>query len=218
MEIEKKPLVATGNFRKVHYLRMDETGCDGCVSYNQGNTGVISGVNAPRDASRKTENPTRSIIDVQIYEKCGENQGARYTELEELVKSGVEYIVMNELYPRGLVNICTQTTNDDGSLGSVAMNGTMISLLYSGIELKGIVVGICVAGRENNGTIEIVIDPTNSDKDLWRLFTVWDVKKKSIVAMKMWGKCEDNQLEQSMAESEKYASKVSGVIQKIVLN
>ncbi|KAL7715026.1 Exoribonuclease phosphorolytic domain-containing protein [Entamoeba marina] len=187
MEIVK-PITEYGKIRPISYSRDTNTRSDSCCTYKQGATCIIAGINAP------------PIIDVQVYEKCGTLQGQRISELEEFIKSGVEWTVLVEKYPRGLVNVCTQVVCDDGSLDGVAMNGVISSLLFGGVDMKGIVVGVCVSGRESDNTIDICVDAQNN----------------GIVAMKLSGHCSDSQLSESLEISKRNAHKISKAIRTLV--
>ncbi|ELP93173.1 exosome complex exonuclease RRP46, putative [Entamoeba invadens IP1] len=207
----------SGKIRALSYQREVNTKSDGCYMFHQGKTCVIAGVNAPRNTLKSKEQPNTAYVDVQFYEKVAAQQGKRKTELEEFVRSGVEWAVLCEKYPRGLINVCIQTVKDDGCVESVGMNATMTSLLYSGVDMKSIVVGMCVAGFKNaNGQYEIVVDANDSREYQWRVFSAWDLTTNAMAAMKMKGKCTDDQLKQSLEISSKNAAKMLRAIKTVI--
>ena len=204
--------------RKLAFVRSLHTKSDGCFTFKHGMSAVIAGVNAPRDCPKAKQNPERAIIDVQVYERCGYEQGARRTELEEFIKSAVEWVVLSNEYPRGLVNVCTQIIKDDGSIEAVTVNSAMCALLQSGVDMKGIVVGVCAAGIRNDDdmTYRIILDPDSSINARWKVFTVWDVNMGSLVTMKMEGKCTDIQLKETLDMTKGLAKKLLSTIKKII--
>ncbi|EDR21576.1 hypothetical protein, conserved [Entamoeba dispar SAW760] len=217
MEEDKRTIIESGKIRSISYVRDVSSKSDGCYMFKQGKSCIISGVNAPRDCPKREANPDRAVVKVEVYERCSSFDSQRRTELEEFIKSGVEWTVISEQYPNGLINVCNQIVKDDGSIEAVTMNAAMCALLFSGVDMKGIVVGMCVAGKiDNNGTIEIVIDPDDSISYKWKLFTIWDTIKGEIVAMKMKGKCSDDQLKMSMDISKKNAVKMVKAIKMVI--
>ena len=201
--------------RKISYIRDTSTKSDGCYTFKQGQSCVIAGVHAPRDCPKYKQNPERSTIEVQVYERC-EDEKNRRTELEEFIRSAVNWTVYTEKYPNAMINICTQIVKDDGSIESVATNATTYALLQSGVDMKGIVIGMCVIGIEKNNQIEIIVDPEDVENYKWKLFTIWDTKLKSIVAMKMNGKCNDNELQMSLKISMEFALKMVNGIKTVI--
>ena len=135
------------NKRKLAYSRVIHTKSDGCFTFKQGNTSVIAGVHAPRDCVKSKQDENRAIIEVQVYERYGDDQNCRRSELEEFIKSGVEWSVLCEEYPKGMINVCTQIMKDDGSIEAVTINASVCALLQSGVDMKGIVVGVCAVAR-----------------------------------------------------------------------
>ena len=59
-------------------------------------------------------------------------------------------------------------------------------------------------------------DEKLTEKSKWKVFSVWDVNKGALVTMKMSGKCNDNQLKETLELEKNYAKKLLNTIKKIV--
>lgn len=138
---------------------------DGSAKFNIGNTQIIAKVFGPREPRLKSQiNHDRTFISVEIFQASfsstqgggsgggsGDYHGkgkqeSRLKELEEIIKTSFESVIMMESFPKTIIEITLEVWSSDGSILASCINATTLALIDAGIPIKDYLISCtCMA-------------------------------------------------------------------------
>lgn len=169
---------------------------DGSSWYAQGQTAVLVTLHGPTLA--KNEEYDTCLVRVRVQHahgltpSAGGAERAVYEEmklemltrtdaleLESLLESTIDAVVMRDRFPRCVLVVDVVVVQDDGSLAAVALNAVMCALLDAGVPCRTTMAAVCVAAvtraedaaagdasRAVGSSLELLLDPTTAEETL----------------------------------------------------
>lgn len=117
---------------------------DGSARFSHDRTEVIASVYGPCEVRRNREVMGHATLEVLVRPRAG-LPGPVEREVEQLLVSTLEHVVLTSLHPRTAISITVQIVQDDGSLLSVALHAVCVALLHAGVPLRGMLSGCTIA-------------------------------------------------------------------------
>ncbi|KAF8822853.1 3' exoribonuclease family, domain 1 domain-containing protein [Cardiosporidium cionae] len=109
--------------------------CEGSARFFMGTSGVVVCVNGPTNCPLHSKTILdRAYIEIAVQPSSGRSSSLEKTLEVELLKCAQSCINVH-CYPRTMLRINVQILASDGSLGSVAINGMILALLDSGLQM-----------------------------------------------------------------------------------
>eukprot|EP01088_Endostelium_zonatum_P020172 TRINITY_DN7292_c0_g1_i1.p1 TRINITY_DN7292_c0_g1~~TRINITY_DN7292_c0_g1_i1.p1 ORF type:complete len:240 (-),score=60.78 TRINITY_DN7292_c0_g1_i1:71-769(-) len=155
------------NPNQLRQLSLEEdilTRADGSAKFKSGKTEVLVAVHGPTEVKLSDEIIERATIDVAFQKKSGSND-YKIREIEKMMRSSLESIIVSTLHPRTLIAVVVQVLNDDGGVLSAAINAACLALLDAGVPLKSTIASVSCAIREDEkGNNIILLDPSKKEE------------------------------------------------------
>jgi len=102
----------------------------------------------------------RATLEVLVRPRAG-LPGPVEREIEQLVSSTLDHVVLASLHPRTAISITVQIVQDDGALLSAVLNAVSVALLHAAVPLRGVLAG-CTVALQPDG--ELLLDPTADEE------------------------------------------------------
>ena len=144
----------------------------GSVQYSQGTTSLYCSIHTPVQCTYRDELNDRCIIQCNIYQPAQSNTTTTDVMYNTIIESIFTHIIDIFTYPRMKLIISVQVIHNDGSLLSCIINGIMLALLDSGIQLNSLCSSSTLLLQHeynfNNNTTQsfnITLDPILSEQN-----------------------------------------------------
>jgi len=135
------------------------TRSDGSVKYSQARTSVMVSINGPLPVKQREEIIDRAFIEVIFKSVSG--QATNFdTEKADLIRQCVEAVLITSLHPCTKITVVVQVLRDDGALLAAALNGTMLALLDSGLQCRGVMTALSIAMNDER----YILDPERAEE------------------------------------------------------
>lgn len=149
--------------RPIHCHSSVLTNSAGSVQYRQGATQLYISVQTPVPCSSyRDECNDRCIVQCNIYQPS--QSGATSTDImySTIVEQVFTHIVDTFVHPRMKLVITVQVIHNDGSLLSCIVNGVMLALLDSGIQLNSLCAATTIVLQHTYTTADHTVQHTNT--------------------------------------------------------
>lgn len=150
-------------------LRPVNKRADGSARFSMGGTMVMAAVHGPREFKkfRHRELSDRAVLEVVVRPRVG-RPGNWERQLEGLLRSQLEHVVLHKEYPRTLITIIVHVISSDGSVAAVAGNATYLALMDAGVVMRatalGVSIGVTLDPTGSGNAVTLALDPTEAEE------------------------------------------------------